>query len=110
VSKWIDFVIEDVISSDDEARLNTLKEILKGNQLVISNFIREKLIEHLSEKARGIKVPTTKYLQIFRSFCIVDKSPVTKNQTNIMKLFVQEVQGTELSFNFKYEKEKQLMI
>lgn len=106
VSKWIDFVIEDVISSDDEPRLNTLKEILKGNHLVISNFIRDKLIEHLSEKARSIKAPTTKYLQIFRSFCIVDKSPVTKNQTNIMNLFVKPVETTDLAFHLKVDKDK----
>lgn len=40
VSKWIDFVIEDVIESDSPARLTALKEILKGNQLLVKNFIR----------------------------------------------------------------------
>lgn len=44
VSKWIDFVIQDVIKKDDPARLNTLKELLRGNHLVVNNFIREKLI------------------------------------------------------------------
>ena len=41
VSKWIDFVIQDVVESDDSARLDTLTEILKGNELVVNNFIRE---------------------------------------------------------------------
>ncbi len=41
VSKWIDFVIQDVVESDDPARLDTLTEILKGNELVVNNFIRE---------------------------------------------------------------------
>jgi hypothetical protein len=48
VSKWIDFVIEDVIENNDPARLAALKEILKGNQLVVKNFIREQLIVHLA--------------------------------------------------------------
>lgn len=40
VSKWIDFIIQDVIKKDDAARLNTLKELLRGNHLVVNNFIR----------------------------------------------------------------------
>lgn len=35
VSRWIDFVIDDVIENDSSARLNTLMEILKENNLII---------------------------------------------------------------------------
>lgn len=104
VSKWIDFVIEDVIENDAIARLNALKEILKGNHLLVNNFIREPLIVHLGQNFRTSKKPE-KYLEIFRSFCIVDDQAVTKNQTNILNLFVKDLQDSDdFSYRFKDDK------
>mgnify|MGYP000894854969 FL=1 len=103
VGKWIDFVIEDVIENDAVARLAALKEILKGNQLLVKNFIREQLIVHLGDNFKRNQKPE-KYLEIFRCFCIVDSEAVTKNQTNILNLFIKGLQGTDFSYEFKEEK------
>lgn len=57
VSKWILFVIDDVIQSDQPSRLNALKEILKDNTFFVNNLVTPSLIQNLTKKMKESKSP-----------------------------------------------------
>lgn len=48
VSKWFEFVLDDVIAADIDCQLNLLKELLLDNDFFISNFVSQEIIEYLT--------------------------------------------------------------
>lgn len=100
VSKWIDIVLTDAKEMvDNETLHETLSEMLRNNQLVISSFIRESLVASLSASFAD-KCPQHRLIRIFREFCIVDSRAVQLNQINIMNYFVKKL-DQQISFDFK---------
>ncbi len=55
ISKWFEFILEDVITNDVECQLNLLKELLEDNDFFISNFVSKEIIGYLTScfQARG---------------------------------------------------------
>lgn len=45
VSKWINFVIEDVLIENQQSQLNLLKELFKENEFLVKNFVTDNLVK-----------------------------------------------------------------
>jgi len=41
VSKWFEFILDDVIAADIHCQLNLLKELLLDNDFFINNFVSQ---------------------------------------------------------------------
>jgi len=41
VSKWFEFILDDVIAADIDCQLNLLKELLLDNDFFINNFVSQ---------------------------------------------------------------------
>lgn len=50
VSKWINFVIEDVLTENQPSHLNLLKELFKNNEFLVKNFVTDNLVSKLAER------------------------------------------------------------
>ena len=50
VSKWINFVIEDVLTENQPSQLNLLKELFRENEFLVKNFVTDSLVHKLSER------------------------------------------------------------
>jgi hypothetical protein len=50
ISKWINFVIEDVLTENQPSHLNLLKEMFKDNEFLVKNFVSDNLVEKLSSR------------------------------------------------------------
>jgi hypothetical protein len=48
VSKWFEFILDDVISADIDCQLSLLKELLLDNDFFISNFVSQEIVEYLT--------------------------------------------------------------
>jgi len=44
ISKWINFVIEDVLTENQPSHLNLLKEMFKDNEFLVKNFVSDNLV------------------------------------------------------------------
>ena len=44
VSKWFEFILEDVISGDVPCQLSLLKELLENNEFFTGNFVNQEII------------------------------------------------------------------
>lgn len=96
ISKWIMFVFEDVINSNETSHLKMLKELLEENDFFVTNFVSDKLLEYLTESMlqRVIDSQTfdeKKYLEIFRLFCITGTRVSTANQISIYNTFINSI-------------------
>ena len=83
ISKWINFVIQDVLVENEPSHLNLLKELFKNNEFLVKNFVDAVLIEKFANKMlrkSSYKFYEKKYLEIFRLFCLVGESVNTGNQ------------------------------
>ena len=49
ISKWIMFVFEDVINSNEASHLRMIKELLEENDFFVTNFVSEKLLHYLTD-------------------------------------------------------------
>ena len=47
VSKWIKFILEDVMRYNEEYQLKTLLELLSKNSFFVNNFVNAELVEYL---------------------------------------------------------------
>lgn len=109
ISKWIMFVFEDVINSNEPSHLRMLKELLEENHFFVNNFVTERLLNYLTESMlqRMHDSPLfdeKKYLEIFRLFCITGTTVNTANQIFIYKTFISAVRsdkGSVLAFQLK---------
>ena len=73
ISKWMEFILEDVINYNEEYILKTLLELLTNNSFFVNNFVTEDLIKYLVDnmlKPAGFEFNEKKYVEIFRAFCI----------------------------------------
>lgn len=50
VSKWINFVIEDVLIENQQSQLNLLKELFKENEFLVKNFVTDNLVKDLADR------------------------------------------------------------
>lgn len=50
VSKWINFVIEDVLIENQQSQLNLLKELFKDNEFLVKNFVTDNLVKELADR------------------------------------------------------------
>lgn len=95
VSKWFQFILEDVISENVPCQLALMKELLEDNQFFTSNFITEEIIEYLttcfSSKTDNKEYTEKKYLQIFQLMCISGKKVNTNNQKIILEHFLKKI-------------------
>lgn len=47
VSKWINFVIEDVVRQNQPSHLKLLKELFKDNEFIVKNHVTDRTVEKL---------------------------------------------------------------
>jgi hypothetical protein len=87
-------------------------EILNCNEFFVKNFVTEGLVDYLAEqmfsgigggnenkeksdsKEKRIEFFQKKYIDIFRSFCIVNGNVVTKNQLILLNRFIKQMRET----------------
>ena len=118
ISKWIMFVFEDVINSNEVSHLKMLKELLQENDFFVTNFVSDKLLEYLTQNMlqRVHDSPIfeeKKYLEIFRLFCITGTRVNTANQITIYKTFLSSIhqeKGSVLQFQLKLTPDSQILI
>jgi hypothetical protein len=41
ISKWFEFILDDVISNKEVCQLNLLKELLRDNEFFVNNFVNK---------------------------------------------------------------------
>lgn len=101
VSKWINFIIEDVVTSNEGSHLRLLKEILRDNPFLINNLVTPKLVEMLSHRMINQKTEflfyEIKYIEIFRLLCIVDEEINTNNQILVLEYFVKRLKTNDIT-------------
>ena len=102
ISKWFEFILEDVISNDVDCQLSLLKELLHDNDFFINNFVNQDIVAYLTScfTPRPDKPDFTerKYLEIFRLFCISGKKVNTQNQKLILDHFLMVLHKTHSIF------------
>jgi hypothetical protein len=100
VSKWINFVIKDVIAMNQPAHLNLLKELFKDNEFLVKNFVTDGLVTKLANRMINQKENfmfyEKKYLEIFRLFCIVGDNINTSNQIRILTHFIKQLRTDDI--------------
>lgn len=66
VSKWFEFILEDVIIGDVPSQLALLKELLEENEFFTSNFVSQEIVEYLtssfSDRSEHKEFSQKKYL------------------------------------------------
>lgn len=55
ISKWINFIIEDVLVENQPSHLNLLKELFKNNEFLVKNFVTDDLVKKLADKMMNQK-------------------------------------------------------
>jgi hypothetical protein len=99
ISKWIMFILDDVIEKNEESHLGLIKELLKNNEFIVDNFVSDKLIQYLSHQMIDRKFNyifhEKKYIEIFRLFCIVGGKVNTENQIKVLNHFIKELRIKE---------------
>jgi len=50
VSKWINFVIKDVVVMNQPSHLNLLKELFKDNDFLVKNCVTDHLVSELTNR------------------------------------------------------------
>lgn len=48
ISKWFEFILDDVIANNEPCQLNLLKELLRDNSFFVNNFVNEQVISYLT--------------------------------------------------------------
>lgn len=100
VSKWINFVIKDVVVMNQPSHLNLLKELFRDNEFLVKNFVTDHLVRKLANKMINQKESflfnEKKYLEIFRLFCIVGESINTSNQIKILTHFIKKLRTDDV--------------
>ena len=48
VSKWFEFILDDVITGNEPCQLNLLKELLKDNEFFVNDFVTREIVEYLT--------------------------------------------------------------
>jgi hypothetical protein len=101
ISKWINFVIQDVIVENQSSHLSLLKEIFKDNEFLVKNFVTDNLVRKLADKMTNQKKDfmfvEKKYLEIFRLFCIVGEERInTSNQIKILNHFIKQLRTDDI--------------
>lgn len=66
VSKWFEFILEDVIAANVPCQLALLKELLEDNEFFTGNFVTEQIIDYLTscfnDKSSSSEFTEKKYL------------------------------------------------
>lgn len=112
ISKWFEFILDDVITKNEDCQLNLLKELLKDNAFFVDNFVNSTIIEYLTEhytKNEDKDYIEQKYLQIFRLLCIIGSKVNTANQKLILDHFIKKLKGTRYEIEIN-EQEAQIKI
>jgi hypothetical protein len=97
ISKWFEFILEDVIANNEPCQLSLLKELLRENAFFVDNFVTHTIIEHLTDhytKNESSEYIERKYLQIFRLLCIIGNKVNTANQKLILDYFIKKLKGS----------------
>jgi hypothetical protein len=100
VSKWINFVIKDVIAMNQASHLNLLKELFRDNEFLVKNFVTDGLVSKLANRMINQKEHflfyEKKYLEIFRLFCLVGDNINTSNQIRILTHFIKQLRTDDI--------------
>jgi DNA-binding MltR family transcriptional regulator len=98
VSKWINFVIQDVLTENEPNHLKLLKELFRDNEFLVKYFVDSTLIGKLTSRMLNQKEQhkfvEIKYLEIFRLFCIVGNNINTGNQIILLEKFIKGLKKT----------------
>lgn len=115
VSKWFEFILEDVIAGDVPVELSMLKELLLDNEFFTANFVNQDIVEYLTScfanKNDNSDFTEKKYLEIFQLFCVSGNKVNTHNQKLIVDSFLLKIQGTGSVYEVRLEqKEGQIVV
>ena len=104
ISKWFEFILDDVIANNEPGQLNLLKELLRDNSFFVNNFVNERVITYLTNhytngpqdphESERKKYHEKKYLEIFRLFCIVGNTVNTHNQKLVLDHFINTLRDS----------------
>ena len=104
ISKWFEFILDDVIANNEPGQLNLLKELLRDNSFFVNNFVNERVITYLTnhytngpqhpQESERKKYHEKKYLEIFRLFCIVGNTVNTHNQKLVLDHFINALRDS----------------
>ena len=101
VSKWINFVIQDVLTENESNHLRLLKELFRNNEFLVKYFVDSTLIGKLCSRMLNQKEQhkfvEIKYLEIFRLFCIVGDTINTGNQIILLEKFIKGLKKTPIT-------------
>jgi hypothetical protein len=92
ISKWFEFILDDVIANNEPCQLSLLKELLRDNLFFVNNFVNQQVVHylatHYTASTHHPHYHERKYLEIFRLFCIVGTTVNTHNQKLILDHFI----------------------
>lgn len=110
VSKWFEFILDDVIASNIDCQLNLLKQLLQDNDFFVNNFVTKDIVEYLTScftnsLGDNKEFIERKYIQIFRLFCISGQKVNTSNQKLILDYFIKPLRQQKSIFQVQLVEE-----
>ena len=107
VSKWLEFILDDVIATDVPGHLALLKELLHNNEFFTANFVNPEIIQYLTDcfehAPQNPQFIEKKYLEIFQLLCVSGTNVNTQNQKLIVDYFLKKMQNNGRVFEVQLE-------
>ena len=114
ISKWFQFILDDVIHNNQLCQFNLIKELLKDNYFFVNNFVNKEIIEYLTSfffnKSENKEYQEKKYLQIFRLFCITDNQVNNFNQKLIIDYFHKKLIEVHSQYMIQIERKNDAIV